>query len=143
MGKEDAWSATQELIQAADAKGHLREIIDAIRSNRVEDDFSKCWSYAREDFERKLYKKRRKVKVSFVELEDTIPVHGPDSEVEENLLWEDFMGMCDVKEKRVIVVLRKGTTKIGDISKELGYANHSPVSKALARIRAKAEKMLE
>lgn len=142
-GEADAWNATKELVQAADSSGRLRGIVDAIRSNRVADDFSKCWSYAREDFERKLYKKRRKVKISFVELDDTIPVHGPDSEVEENLLWEDFMGMCDVKERRVVVLLRKGVTKLGDISKELGYANHSPISKALAKIRAKAEKMLE
>jgi hypothetical protein len=143
MGEEDAWVATKELIQAADAKGRLRGIIDAIRSNRVEDDFSSRWSYAREDFERKLYKKRRKVQVKFVELDETIPVHGPDSEVEENLLWEDLMGLCDMKERKVIVLLRKGATKIGDISKELGYANHSPVSKALSRIRKKAEEMLK
>lgn len=142
-GEQDARAATQELIQAADAKGSLRGIVDAIRSNRVEDDFSKRWSYAREDFERKLFKKRRKIKISFVEINDTIPVHGPDCEVEENLVWEDFMGVCDLKEKRIVVLLRSGATKLGDISKELGYANHSPVSKALARIRAKAEKMFE
>ena len=142
-GEEDAWLATQELLHAADAQGRLRGIVDAIRSNRVEDDFSNRWSYAREDFERKLFKKRRKVQIRFVELDDTVPVHGPDSEVEENLLFEDLMGLCDVKERKVIVLLRKGTTKLGDISKELGYANHSPISKALARIRAKAERMLE
>jgi len=142
-GEEDAWAATRELIQAADARGRLRGIVDAIRSNRVEDDFSERWSYAREDFERKLYKKRSKVQIRFVELDETIPVHGPESEVEEDLLWENLMGFCDVKERKVIVLLRKGVTKIGDISKELGYANHSPVSKALSRVRKKAEDMLK
>lgn len=36
----------------ADADGRLRGILDAVRSNRVEDYFSDRWSYAREDFER-------------------------------------------------------------------------------------------
>jgi len=46
-------------------------------AHRIEDDFSDRWSCAREDFERKLYRKRVKVQVRFVELTDTIPVPGP------------------------------------------------------------------
>jgi hypothetical protein len=86
-GEEDAWEATKELIEVADSKGKLRAIIEAVKSNRIEDDFSNHWSYAREDFERKLYHKRSKIKVAFVQLDNTIPVHGPYSELEENLLW--------------------------------------------------------
>jgi len=70
-------------VDEADAEGRLRGILDAVRSNRVEDDFSERWSFAREDFERKLYHKRSKVKVRFVELTDTIPVQGPETEVED------------------------------------------------------------
>jgi hypothetical protein len=33
-------------------------------------------------------------------------------------------------------------TRATDIARELGYANHSPVSKALGRIRRKAERFL-
>jgi hypothetical protein len=143
MGEDEAWSVTSEIISKADSRGHLRAIIDAVRSNRIEDDFSNIWSYEREDFERKLYKKRSKIKVSFVELNDTIPVQGPESEVYENLLWEDFMALLDQKERHITVLLRNGYTKVGDISKILGYANHSPVSKALARIREKAIHYLE
>lgn len=142
-GEEDAWTATKELVESADAHGRLRGIMEAIRSHRVQDDFSNRWSYVREDFERKLYKKRRKIKIRFVELDETIPVHGPDSEVEEGTLWEDFMGLLDTKERSVVVLLRSGMTKVGDIGKELGYANHSPVSKALARIRNKAKRYFE
>jgi len=110
MGEEEAWEATKEMVDLADSKGKLRDIIDAIKSNRVEDDFSDCWSYAREDFERKIYRKRSKIKVTFVELDDTIPVHGPESEVHENLLWENFMGLLDSKEKRIVVCIRNGFT---------------------------------
>ncbi len=142
-GEEDAWEATQELIKIADHHGKLRAIIEAVQSNRVEDDFSQCWSYAREDFERKLYHKRSKTKVVFVELPDTIPVHGPNSECDENLLWEDFIALLDRKERKIVVCIRNGITKVSEISKMLGYVNHSPVSKVLARIRLKAKQYLE
>lgn len=145
-GEEDAWQATKELVEVADKEGKLRKIIDAVKSNRVDDDFSSYWSYAREDFERKLYHKRSKIKVAFVQLDDTIPVHGRCSElerIEENLLWEDFIAFLDKKERKVVVCLRNGITKASEISKILGYANHSPVSKALKRIREKAKKYLE
>jgi hypothetical protein len=142
-GEDEAWKATKAMVELADSEGQLRSIIDAVKSNRMKDDFSDRWSYAKEDFERKLYQKRSKVKVSFVELNNTIPVHGPESEVHENLLWEDFIALMDTKEKHIVICLRNGITKVGEISKILGYANHSPVSKALKKIRKKAEHFLE
>lgn len=141
-GEEDATEVTKDLVDLADENGRLRSIIDAVKSHRVIDDFSPLWSFAREDFERKLYSKRSKVRVSFVELKDTLPVHGPSSEYTENLLWEDFTALLDEKERHVVVCLRSGTTKLGDIATELGYANHTPISKALARIRKKAARFL-
>ena len=142
QGEEEAWEVTRKVLEKADSGGKLRGIIEAVRSNRVEEDFSSCWSYAREDFERKLYHKRSKVKVKFVELDETIPVHGPDSEVHENLLWQDFLSLLDVKERQIVVLLRKGVTKMTDIGKELGYATHSPVSKSLKKIRKKALELI-
>jgi hypothetical protein len=140
-GEEGAWDVTKEILEKADSGGRLRGIIDAVRSHRVEEDFSPRWSYAREDFERRLYRKRSKIKIRFVEL-DTIPVHGPESELHENLLWEDFLALLDAKEREIVILIRSGETKVGEISKLLGYANHSPVSKALARIRRKALEFL-
>lgn len=142
-GEHEAWDATKELIEIADEQGKLRGIIDAVRSNRVEDDFSNLWSYAKEDFERKLYRKRAKTRVTFVELDEAKPVHAPTAEVHEELLWEDFMVLLKPKERRIVVCLKNGITRVSDISKELGYANHSPVSKALKQIRRKAEQYLE
>ena len=142
MGEEDAAEAMREMVAVADRDGQLRGIIDAVRSNRVVDDFSPCWSFAREDFERKLYRKRAKVRVSFVELNDTIPVHGPCSEYTDRLVWEDFSALLNPRERHITVCLRNGTTKLKEIAKSLGYANHSPVSKALAEIRRKVIKFL-
>jgi len=139
QGETEAREATKELISCADAAGRLRALIDAIRSNRVEEDFSPCWSYAREDFERKLYHKRTKVKIKFVELDDTIPVLGPESEIHDRLLWDQFLGILDEKDRKVVVLLRSGVTKLKDIARHLGYANHSPVSKALTRLAKKAK----
>lgn len=142
-GEDEAREAASEMIELADADGRLRGIIDAVRSNRVEDDFSERWSHVKEDFERKLYHKRLKTKVKFVELHDTVPVHGPESEVHENLLWEDFIAFVDAKEREVVILLRDGYTRVGDIAAALGYANHSPVSKKLRKIRQKEKRFFD
>ncbi|MGD0077487.1 MAG: sigma-70 family RNA polymerase sigma factor [Sedimentisphaerales bacterium] len=142
QGEKEASEATAELVKIADENGQLRAIIDTIKSNRVKDDFSNIWSYEKEDFERKLYHKRAKVRVSFIQLNDTKPVHAPTSELHENLLWEDFFALLDRKERKIVVCLKNGFTRYSEISKKLGYANHSPVSKALKSIREKAIKYL-
>jgi len=94
-GEAEAAEALEWTVEEADADGQLRGILDAVRSHRIKDDFSEHWSYAREDFERKLYRKRSKVKIRFVELTDTIPVQGPETEVEANLVFADFLALLD------------------------------------------------
>src|SRR5262249_53126519 len=127
----------------ADETGRLRGILDAVRSHRIEDDFSPCWSYAREDFERKLHGKRRKVKVKFVELTDTTPVQGPESDVMGNLVTNDFLALLDAQNQQIVVLLNSGVTKKTEIADILGYANHSAVSKRLAQIRRVAERYFD
>ncbi|GLZ30907.1 hypothetical protein Lesp02_30960 [Lentzea sp. NBRC 105346] len=139
FGEDDARDAVAETVEAADRTGRLRGILDAVRSHRVEDDFSSHWSYAREDFERKLHGKRRKVTVKFVELADTTPVQGPESEVVGNLVTNDFLTMLDARNQQIVVLLNSGVTSKTEIADMLGYANHSAVSKRLARIRRAAE----
>jgi hypothetical protein len=142
-GEVEAAEMTRDLIDIADERGRLRAVMDAIRSHRVEEDFSKRWSGEREDFERKLYRKRNKVKVSFVEFDDSIPYFDGEAELDGNVLYRGLMSVVDPKDRHVIVCLHNGITGVGDIAEKLGYANHSPVSKALARIRKKAAKWLE
>ncbi len=92
-GEKDAAEIVAWTIDQADAGGRLRGILDAVRSNRVEDDFTQRWTYAREDFERKLYRKRSKIKVRFVELTDTIPIQGPETEAPRmNAIMERWVG---------------------------------------------------
>jgi hypothetical protein len=143
MGESEALDVACALVEAADARGNLRAIIEAVKSNRIADDFSSRWSWEREDFERKLYRRRTKIRPVFVEVNDTVPVHGPTSEAEENLLWQDFFALLNVRERRIVVCLRSGISGATEIARELGYANHSPVSKALTLIRRKAETFLD
>jgi hypothetical protein len=137
-GEEETKEVIESVIARADASGKLRAIIDAIKSNRVEDDFSDRWSHAREDFERKLYHKRAKVRVRFVELTDSLPVQSRHTEVSDGLVLGDFMSLLDPKERQIVVLVSSGVTRVGEVASILGYANHSPVSKRLTRIRQKA-----
>ena len=73
-----------------------------------------------------------------MELTDTIPVQGPETEIEDNLVFADFLALLDERERQVVLLLRSGITKVGDVASALGYKNHSPVSKRLAVIRKKA-----
>lgn len=80
-------------------------------------------------------------KINFAELTDTIPAQGPDTELEvtSRLVSADFMALLDAKERQVVVLLTSGYTKLTDVAEAMGYANHSPISKKLARIRRQAE----
>lgn len=142
-GEEDAADAVRETVDNADATGRLRAIIDAVRSHRAEDDFSDHWSYAREDFERKLKGKRRKVKVAFIELPDTTPVQGPESEVIGNLVTNDFLAMLDARNRQIVILLNSGYTSNTEIADILGYANHSAISKRLDAIRTSAAQFFD
>jgi hypothetical protein len=139
FGEGDAYDAVVETVEAADGTGQLRGILDAIRSHRIEDDFSSHWSFAREDFERKLHGKRRKITVKFVELTETIPVQGPESEVLGHLVTSDFLAMLDARNRQIVVLLQSGMTSKTEIADVLGYANHSAISKRLVQIRRAAE----
>lgn len=141
-GEDEAWEVTKKLVGLANKDGQLSNIIDAIKSNRVSDDFSELWSREKEDFERKIYSKRSKIKVSFVEIDNAIPVHGPTSEVHEDLIWEDFIALLNPKEKQIVICLKNGITKLTDIGQYLNYANHSPISKAMTAIRKKAKALI-
>ncbi len=142
-GEAEAEEVTAWVVEQADADGRLRGILDAVRSNRVQDDFSDHWSFAREDFERKLHRKRSKVKVRFVELTETIPVQGPDTEVVGQTVVADFLALLDQRDRQIVVLLNSGTTKLTDAADILGYSNHSAVSKRLVRIRTEAAKFFD
>ncbi|MFI0412373.1 hypothetical protein [Actinomadura sp. 3N508] len=141
-GQAEAAEVVRAAVEHAETDGQLRGIMDAVRAHRVQDDFSEHWSFAREDFERKLYSKRSKVTVRFVELTDTIPVQGPETEVLDGLVYGDFLALLDPRERQVVVLLRSGVTNLTEIAQLLGYAKHSPVSKAPGPHPEEGERLL-
>jgi hypothetical protein len=141
-GEEEAAEVVAAVVNAADQTDGLRSVIDAVRSNRVEDDFADRWSYEREDFERRLYGKRRKVRVRFVELTDSTPVQAPESDLSGNVITNDFLALLNREQRQIVVLLSSGLRQ-HEVAEHLGYANHSPVSKRLAQIRKQAERYFE
>ncbi|BBX94685.1 sigma-70 family RNA polymerase sigma factor [Mycolicibacterium boenickei] len=137
-GEHEAAEFVERTVEAADHTGQLRDILDAVRSHRAHDDFSDRWSHAKEDFERKLNHTRSRVKVTFIELDDTTPVHGPETEIVGQLACSDFLTLLNPKDREVVVVLRTGVTSLTEVGNILGYSNHSAVSKRLTRIRKQA-----
>ncbi|WP_194835939.1 sigma-70 family RNA polymerase sigma factor [Nocardia sp. XZ_19_369] len=137
-GEDEAACFVSRTVEQADPDGRLRGILDAVRSNRVEDDFSDRWTFEREDFERKLYRKRSKIKVRFVELTDTIPVQGPETETIDRVVYSDFLALLNERDREVVVLLHSGVTSLTEIADIMGYSNHSPISKRLNRIRKQA-----
>lgn len=83
------------------------------------------------------------MKVTFVELDDRILFLDGDAKLDGNMLCRNLMSVVDPRDRRVVVLMHKGITGAKEIAHTLGYANHSPVSKALARIRHKAARWLE
>ena len=53
------------------------------------------------------------------------------------------MALLNKKDREVVVVLNSGVTNLTDVAGILGYANHSPISKRLKRIRQQAEEYLD
>lgn len=137
-GEQEAAEIVGRVVETADSDGRLRGILDAVRVNRVEEDFSDRWSYVREDFDRKLYHKRNKVKIRFVELTDTIPVQGPESQIVDRVVLGDLLALLDVKDRQIVILMHSGVTKLTEIAGLLGYSNHSAISKRLNRIRTQA-----
>jgi hypothetical protein len=142
-GEEDAKWAIAETVEAAKSVSRLQEILDAIRSNRVEDDFSQRWSHAREDFERRLYGKRRKFKLAFVELDDVTPIVSPESDIIDRIVLSDFMSVIDEKNRQIVVLVTSGESNLSEVGRQLGYANNSAVQKRLRKLAVKAKRHLD
>ena len=86
-------------------------------------------------------------KVTFVEPTDTIPVHGPETEIVDGLAVSQALTLLnlvlDPLDREVVVLLRNSTTNLTEVAAIMGYSNHSAVSKRLKRIRDLAARFFE
>jgi hypothetical protein len=53
------------------------------------------------------------------------------------------LALLDPIDRQVVVLMNSGVTKLTEVAGELGYANHSAVSKRLARIRKQAQEFFD
>ena len=84
--EQEAAEAVAATVERADATGRLRAI-----------------------------RKRSKVTVRFVELTETIPVQGPETEIVDRLVFSDFLALLDERDRQVVVLLRSGVTKLTEV----------------------------
>jgi hypothetical protein len=57
-----------------------------------------------------------KIKVRFVELTDTIPVQGPETEVVGQAVCADFLALLTERDREVVVLLSSGITNLTDVA---------------------------
>ena len=70
-------------------------------------------------------------------------MQGPEAEVIGNMVTSGFLALLDEKQRRIVVLLNSGGTKLGDVASEMGYSNHSAVSKQLNKIRLSASQYFD
>ncbi len=68
---------------------------------------------------------------------------GPETEVEDRMVFLDFLALLDTKDRQIVVVLSSGVTTLTDVADILGYGSRSAVSKRLTRIREQAARFFD
>lgn len=136
----------EEVVQSAiDGDGVLESIepvIQLLHQHRTHDDFSSANSWIKEDFERSFYSKRAKLKVDLMETVDDAPAYALEpSEQYESVLFRDVIAVLDQKERRLIIALRLGKNA-STIAREAGLRGHASVSRRIAALKAKVERLL-
>lgn len=58
------------------------------------------------------------------------------------MVTSDFLALLDSRQREIVVLLSSGYRQ-HEIAERLGYANHSPIAKKLARIRRQAQVFFE
>ena len=68
-----------------------------------------------------MHHKRAKIRVRFVELTEALPVQSRYTEMSDHLVVADFMGVLNLKERQVVVLLHRRVTRLGEVASILGY----------------------
>jgi hypothetical protein len=121
----------------------LEPVIDLLQSQRAHEDFSSRTSWIKEDFERSFYSKRAKFKVELVETVDDAPVWSTDEcEGYGQVLFRDLLAALNVKERKLLLALRLGST-VSDIVATEGLSGHASISRRISALKAKVQTLLK
>ncbi|HWB20979.1 MAG TPA: hypothetical protein VG711_11810 [Phycisphaerales bacterium] len=130
------------LISGNESIKSLQPVVDVLLGSSAHEDFSDRFSWIKEDFERKFYSKRSKMKITLVEsVDDCAYYDGTDTPGYDDILFRDIMAFFDAEDRRVILALRQGRTKSG-IAEQLGYSGHSAISRRAVRIERRIRQLL-
>src|SRR3990172_9395510 len=98
---DKAMDVTERAIEDAARAGRLRGILDAVQTNRLEDDSSPCRSFARKHFGRRLCRTRRRLRVTLVEAGGDHWVYPARNRTSSGLhwaaLWDQGRGLAEVR----------------------------------------------
>ena len=114
-----------------------------MRSHRAHEDFSDRYSWIKEDFERSFHSKRSKLKVQIVETVDDFPVwESAGCDGYADVLFRDVLAALDVNERTLFLAIRSGKT-VCEISTEYGLRGHAAISRRIAKLKEKLQRLLQ
>lgn len=120
----------------------LEPVVELLHSHRAHEDFSATTSWIKEDFERSFYSKRAKLKVDLIETVDDAPAYQLEpNEPYEQVLFRDVVAVLNQKERRLVLALRLGKNA-STIARDAGLRGHASVSRNIAALKAKIEKLV-
>ena len=122
----------------------MREVWEIVKNHRDHKDYSNQMSHVKMDFHRQYYHTRAKAKTvpiigAYGEDGEEEAIHAPYTqneyaEVETRLWFQGFLDLLNEKDRQIVSLLEQGYTQ-EEISKILGYSNHSGVAKRIKHIR--------
>lgn len=131
-------NAVDTLMEVMDYGG----VVSTSKEIGTPEDFSKIpLNYPRNDFEKKYNHSGAKTKVDFssvqaeTELQNKkVQSYTVDELVENSVLVSEFFTILDDTDKKILKYVLSGYTQ-NEIAEEMGFANHSVVSKHMKKIR--------
>jgi len=117
----------------------MREVYGIVKAHRAHADYSGRNSHVKMDFRRDYYHTRANTKMVPLMEESEEAAYTPYSpngfaEVETRMWFDCFLERLDDKDKQIVKLLEEGYTQ-QEIGEELGYANHSGVTKRIQFIK--------
>lgn len=138
----DREGVIQEAIDGGGSQQSLAPILDLLRTQRAHDDFSNCYSWVKEDFERSFYSKRARLKVELISTIDDAPVWDTsDCDGYSALLFRDLLAFVDPKERKLLLAIREGQTPC-EIAKAEGLRGHATISRRIAALKRRIASIL-
>lgn len=140
---EERQHVLASLVEGNETLDSIEPVIEVLLSHHTNEDFSKNWSWVKEDFERTFYHKRSRVKVALIETVDDRPVWDSRESCElDDAVFRDTLSFFNPRDQKLVIALRHGKS-VGEMASDLGLRGHGAVSRRLARIKNRLRVLLK